>query len=157
MKEFITILFSVLLFIFLVLGTFTLQAHLKFSIQILTFSYAVITLGTLFIRRTKLTSILFYVLLGYVTFINIFILTTIILDVINPNDGTVFIDGKVRRVMHTNWITGFVLALVISPILVWQYHKKIKRDKITEIVFNILYIIIAALVIFSELAWPIYD
>ncbi len=80
-------------------------------------------------------------------FINIFILTNQIVNIINPDDGMVKDNiGERNSVMQMNWVWSILAGLVLSPLIIVQYHKKIKRNKILEISLTTIFLILTAIV-----------
>jgi hypothetical protein len=136
-----------LLFAGLLLGTGFMQTDLKNEPQIFMLLFGLLTLGSLFAKQPFKTSIPFYILLGTMLYINIFILTNFIIDTISPGDGWVVDTTGVRhRVMQMNWIWGVLTGLVLSPLTIVLYHKKIKRNRVLEISLTTIFIILTAII-----------
>ncbi len=136
-----------LLFAGLIIGTGFMQAGLKNEPQVLMFLFGLLTLKSLFAKHSFKTSVPFYILLGSMLYINIFILTNLIVGTINPDDGWFVDNNGVRyRVMSMNWIWGVVAGIVLSPLTIILYHKKVKRNKILEISITIIFIVLTAII-----------
>jgi glucan phosphoethanolaminetransferase (alkaline phosphatase superfamily) len=136
-----------LIFAGLLIGTGFMQADLKNKSQIFMLLFGLLTLGSLFAKQLFKTIIPFYILLGTMLYINIFILTNFIIDRISPGDGWVVDNiGERRRVMQMNWIWGVLAGLVLSPLAIILYHKKIKRNRVLEISLTTIFIILTAII-----------
>jgi hypothetical protein len=136
-----------LIFAGLLIGTGFMQADLKNKSQIFMLLFGLLTLGSLFAKQLFKTSIPFYIFLGTILYINIYILTNFIIDTISPGDGWVVDNiGERRRVMQMNWIWGVLAGLVLSPLAIILYHKKIKRNRVLEISLRTIFIILTAII-----------
>src|SRR5690554_4452737 len=136
-----------LFFTGLIIGTGFMQTQLKNEPQIYMLLFGLLTLGSLFAKQPFKTSIPFYILLGTMLYINIFILTNFIVNTISPDDGW-FVDnnGERHRVMQMNWIWGVLVGLVLSPLTIFIYHKIIKRNKVLEVSLTTVFIILTAII-----------
>jgi hypothetical protein len=136
-----------LVFTGLIIGTGFMQTQLKNEPQIYMLLFGLLTLGSLFAKQTFKTSIPFYLLLGTMLYINIFILTNQIVNIISPDHGYVVDSNWERhRVMQMNWIWAVLTGLVLSPLTIILYHKKIQRNKALEISFTTAFIISTAII-----------
>lgn len=136
-----------LLFAGLIIGTGFMQTKLKNEPQIYMLLFGLLTLGSLFAKQPFKTSIPFYILLGTMLYINIFILTNQIVNIISPDDGWVVdTNGERHRVMQMNWIWGVLAGLVLSPLTIILYHKKIRRNKVLEISLTTIFIILTTII-----------
>lgn len=80
-------------------------------------------------------------------YINIFILTNLVVNATSPDDGWVLdSNGTRRRVMQMNWIWAVLAGLVLSPLTIILYHKKTQRNKALEILFTTVFIILSAII-----------
>jgi len=140
-------LFVGLIFAGLIIGTGFMQTQLKNEPQIYMLLFGFLTLGCLFAKQPFKTSIPFFILLGSMLYINIFILTTLIVNTFSPDDGW-FIDGngERHRVMQMNWIWGVLFGLIFSPLTIILYHKKIHRNKVLEIILTTIFIVVTAII-----------
>ncbi len=136
-----------LIFAGLIIGTGFMQTGLKSGPQIVMLLFGLLTLGSLLAKQPFNTSIPFYILLGTMMFVNIFIMTGLITDVLSPDDVRP-VDTKVERhyVMQMNWIWGVLATLVLSPLTLLLYHKKIQRNKVLEISLTTIFIILTAII-----------
>lgn len=74
-------------------------------------------------------------------------LSQLIIDFLFPHDGWVIDpNGERQRVMSTKWIWAVISGLVISPIVITLYHKKINRSTNFEILISYAFIIVTAAV-----------
>jgi len=136
-----------LLFAGLIIGTGFMQIQLKNMPQIYMLLFGLLTLGSLFAKQTFKTSIPFYILLGTMLYINIFILTNLIVNAISPDDGWfVGTNGERHRVMQMNWIWGVLAGIFLSPLTIFMYHKKIQRNKILEISLTTIFIVLTSII-----------
>jgi drug/metabolite transporter (DMT)-like permease len=139
-------LFVGLIFAGLIIGTGFMQTHLKNEPQIYMLLFGFLTLGCLFAKQPK-TSIPFYILLGSMLYVNIFIFTNLIVNKINPYDGW-FIEsnGERHRVMQMNWIWGVLFGVIFSPLTTILYHKKLHRNKVLEVSLITIFIVVTAII-----------
>lgn len=136
-----------LLLVGLIIGTGFFQTQLKNQSQFFLLLLGLLTLGSLFAKRPFQTSILFYILLGIIFYINIFSLSNHIIDIINPNDGWVIdSSGEKQRVMQMNWKWANLLGLVLTPLLMVLYHKIIGKNKVLEISLTTIFIILTFII-----------
>ena len=69
------------------------------------------------------------------------------MNIINPEDGWITdSNGEKQRVMQMNWIWGVFLGLLLSPILVTLYQRRIKRNTSLEIAFTTVFILVTAII-----------
>jgi len=136
-----------ILFVGLIIGTGFMLTQLKREPQIYMLLFGLLTLGTLLAKQTFITSIPFYILLGVMLYVNIFILTSLTVNIISPdNDWVVDTNGERHKVMQMNWIWGVLTGLSLSLLTILLYHKKVKRNKILEISLTTIFIILTAIV-----------
>ena len=136
-----------LLFAGLIIGTGFMLTQLKNEPLIYMLLFGLLALGALFAKNTFNTSIPFYILLGTMFHINIFILTNHIVNIISPDDGWIVdTNGEKHWLMQMNWIWGILVGLVLSPLTIALYHKKVKRNKILEISLTTVFIILTAII-----------
>ena len=136
-----------LLFTGLIIGTGFMQTQLKNEPQIYMLLFGLLTLGSLFAKQPFKTSIPFYLLLGTMLYINIFILTNQIVNIISPDHGYVVDSNWERhRVMQMNWIWGVLAGIVLAPLTIILYHKKTQRNKALEISFTAIFTILTAII-----------
>jgi len=137
----------ILLFTGLIVGTAFLQTKLRDDPQVYMLLFGLLTLVSLFAKRTFLTSIPFYILLGVMLYMNIFMQTYQISNMINPNDGWIVdSSGERQRVMQLNWVWCILAGLILSPLIVILYHKKAERNKVLEITFIGVFVLVSAII-----------
>ena len=135
-----------LVFAGLLIGTAFMQTDLKHEPQVFMLLFGLLTLGSLFVKKPFKTSIPFYVLLGTMFYINVFILTNLVVDTIHPDDGWIVANnGERHRIMQMNW-WGVLAGLVLSPLTIVLYHKKINRNRALEISLTTVFIVLTAIV-----------
>lgn len=139
--------FSGLLFAALILGSGFIHGQLKSELTVFVLLFVLVILGSLVGKPPLKSSIPFYFFLGTLLFIHIFFLTNFIVSTIFPMDGLVIdTNGEKQRVMQMNWVWGFIAGLVLSPLTVFLYHKKIKQNKVLEILLTTLFIILTVII-----------
>lgn len=136
-----------LLFAGLTIGTAYMQTQLKSTPQIYMLLFGLLTLVSLIAKPPFKTSIPFYILLGTMLFVNFLILTNFIINTISPDDGWVVDNkGERRRVMQMNWIWGVLLGLILAPLSIVLYHRRMRRNKVLEISLTTAFIIFTAII-----------
>lgn len=131
-------------------STFWFQ-DIKERAQIILLVLCLITLLTQIVKKPFNTSIFFYFLLGILIFTNLFFLSNIIIGKINPNDGWSADSFGVRqKVMSINWIWGILSGIIITPILITNYNKRVHRNKIIEISFTVILSLYITFLIFRH-------
>lgn len=134
-----------LFFAGLIIGTGFMQTQLKNESQIYMMLFGILTLVSLLAEKSLKTPIPFYIFFGILIFTNIFIVTNLIVNLINPYDGwSVNTNGERVRVMQMNWIWGVLVGLVLSPLTIFLYNKK--RNKMLEISFTTIFIILTVII-----------
>lgn len=118
---------------------FYMYPHFSNKQQFFLLVFEFLTLFSLLLKKPFKIRLLFYILLGIMLYINILVLTTEIVNLINPDDGWTA-DG--HRVMQMNWVWGVLPGLVLPAYAIFIYHKKIQRNNILEIIFTILFILL---------------
>jgi hypothetical protein len=140
-------LFVGLIFAGLIFGTGFMQTQLKNEPQINMLWFGFLILWSLFAKHPFKTSIPFYILLGSMFYINIFILTTLIVNKFNPDDGWFIVsNGERHRVKQMNWIWGVLFGVIFSPLTTVLYYKKIHRNKVLEVSFTTIFIFVTAII-----------
>lgn len=136
-----------LIFAGLITETGFMQTQFKKEPQIYMLLFGLLTLGSLFTKQSFKASIPFYILLGTMIYINIFILTNLIINIISPDDGYIVdSDGEKRRVMQLSWMWGVLAGLILSPLTIVLYHKKVRKNKMLEISLTTIFIILTAII-----------
>lgn len=151
MKNQLSNLIIALLFFGLLIGMSLTQTHLKSMPQIIMFFFGIFTLASLSIKSSFISSIPFYVVLLVMFYINIYLLTHLIVDFIHPYQGWITnSDGTVDRRMNTNWIWGIFTSFILSPLAVIFYYKKIQRNKFLEMSLISIFIILTAIIYIKD-------
>ncbi len=141
----------ILLFTSLIIGTAFMQTKLRDDPQVYMLLFGLLTWVSLFAKRTFLTSIPFYILLGVMLYMNIFMQTYQLSNFINPNDGWVVdSSGERQRVMQLNWVWCILAGLVLSPLIIILYHKKAQGNKVVEIAFVSVFVLVTAIIYFVK-------
>ena len=109
--------------------------------------FGLVTLASLIARKHFKTPVLFYLFLGAMVFINVFMLTTHLANVINPDIGWIVDSNGVRqRVMNMTWIWGVLSGLILAPLAVLGYHKFVKRKPVMEISITVLFLLVTTVI-----------
>jgi len=137
---------SSIVFTILLIGMGIMQTELKENPQKIMIGFATFVLLLKIFKVENLATIFFYILLTVLFYNTLFMIIGYIVHQLNPNAGWVNIDGERQRVMNWNWIWGVLGGLIFSPILVYKYHKSIKRNKILEMIFVGIFIIVSILI-----------
>jgi len=136
-----------IIFAGLIIGTALLQNDLKNEPQITMFIFGIMTIASFFAKVPFKTSVPFYILLGTMIYINVFILTNLFVNIISPDDGWVVDStGQKHRVMQMNWIWGVLSGIVFASISILIYHKLIKRNRILEISLTTIFVIVTIVI-----------
>lgn len=107
------------------------KLEFKLEIQIYLILGGIIALAALFSKPFFKISIP-YTLLGLLVYIINFETVHSIMNLLNPNDGWVEIEGQRHRIMQMNWTWGFLSGFIISPLFVFIYRKTSNRNIILE-------------------------
>lgn len=151
MKQKLYHLSTIVLFCGLLIGMGFTQTHLKSMPQIIMFFFGIFTLASLSIKSSFISSIPFYVVLLVMFYINIYLLTHLIVDFIHPYQGWITNpNGTIDRRMNTNWIWGIFTSFILSPLAVIFYYKKIQRNKFLEMSFMSIFIILTAIIYIKD-------
>jgi len=136
-----------LIFSALVVGTAILQNDFKNEPQVIMLIFGLMTLASFFAKQPFKTSVPFYILLGTMICINVFIVTNLLLNIISP-DNTRVVDkaAENHQFMNMNWIWGYFSGFLLSPLIVLLYHKRAKRNRFLEISLTAVFIVITLII-----------
>lgn len=135
-----------LIFSGLLVGTAIMQTHLKNKPQIFMLIFGVLTLMSFAIKQKIISTVLFYMLIGTMLYINYFILANLVIDLINPNRSWVEFEGKRYPRMDRSWIWGVVLGFILSPLTIKLYHSKKVRYRLMEIGVTTFFLVITTVI-----------
>ena len=136
-----------LLFLGLVIGTAMMQGHLKNGPQLLMLVFGLVTVASLIARKHFKTPVFFYLFLGAMVFLNVFMLTTHLANVLNPESGWIIDSNGVRqRVMNMTWIWGVLSGLILTPLAILAYHRFVQRKPILEISLTVVFLVVTTIV-----------
>ncbi len=124
-------------FIGLLIGSATVQPPLKEEPQIIMLLFGGLTLASFFTKSRAISTVLFYLFIGILLFINYTVLTIIIITKINPVNSS-------PNVLYGFW--SFLLALFLSPFTIIIYHRLQMRNRIIEIAGTAIFILITTIV-----------
>lgn len=125
------------------IGSGFMQPNLKNAPQLFMLAFGLLTLVSLRLKKPFRTSILFYVLLTALLYANINLLANLALDGLFPEktgmqDSSEIIPGSTS----INWIWSVFAALLLSPLITFIYHKKIKSNKAVEVLLPVFFIVV---------------
>jgi hypothetical protein len=121
-----------LLFTGLLVGTGILQTHLKDGPQLFMLALGGLTLLAFYTANSWFSTFLFYLLAGYLLYVNYFMLTDWIIDLTDPDRGWITIDGKRHRVMDMSSVWSVLSGLILAPLTILLYHGT-ERNRTIEI------------------------
>lgn len=143
-------LLSGIVFLLLVLVTASEQTEVKEEPQIFMLLLGAGTLLFLLIGLKPASTILFYILLGVLLYVNYYLLTVWILDTIDPEPKWIEVDGERHHVIKTGEIFfALVAPFFFSMFTVVLYHKKMRRNHTLEVAMTALFLLVTAVVYFS--------
>ena len=110
-------------------------------------AFGLLTLVSLRLKKPFRTSILFYVLLTALLFVNINLLANLALDDLFPEktdmqDSSEIMPGSTS----INWIWSIFASLFLSPLITFIYHKKVKSNKAVEVLLPVFFILVTVIV-----------
>ena len=147
MKKQLSNILIAIVFCGLLVGMGFTQTLLKSLPQLIMIFFGMLALGSLIIKRSFISSIPFYIVLGVMFYINIFLLASAAVDFIHPHqDWTTQNDGSIDRSPNLNWLGAIIVSFFLSPLSIVFYHKKIQRNKGLEIAFITLFIIVTLII-----------
>lgn len=121
---------------------------LKKEAQLALLILGILTLGSLLIKKPFAgRNIPFYILLGMMVCLVIYIITNSIVNLINPDDGWITLGKEKKKVMSVNWIWGILFGVILSPIVVLYYHKRVNRIFLLEISLTGIFVFITSIIL----------
>lgn len=135
-----------IIFTILLIGMGFTQTGLKENPQKIMIGFGGILLILKIFREENLSTLMFYILIGILLYVAIFIGIGYIVHKLNPDAGWIEINGERQRVMNMNWIWGVLGGIILSPIIIRKYHKSINRNKILELIFVAFFVIITTII-----------
>lgn len=133
----------IILFTILLVGTAIAQLQIKFIPQICLLFFDLLILLIFIIGQGNISTIVFYIFIGLRLFINFCMLTYWIIHIINPNGGiSISENGETHLNMDlaTPFFSGLA-ALLFTPLVIYLYHKKIKRNRKIEMTAIVVFIV----------------
>lgn len=128
-------------FMLLIIGSNMIQSGLKNDIQLYLILFGLVSLASLFSNGAFKTKLPFYILLGIMLYVNIFMLTNYVVNKLQADNAWITDNnGQKHRIMQWQWLWGALSGIIISPLLVLFYHTKIKSNKIIERAYIIMFI-----------------
>ena len=141
-----------LLFIFMNFGTGFMLSNLKTDVLVIMLVLGFLALSSILVKSFT-TSIIFYLFLAMMIFINIIFIKNVVID--NPNSfdiWSIYTDTEKISDIPNNIVWGVLIGLVLSPILVFFYHKKIHRNQYLEVAFTVIFIVVTILLFISRVS-----
>lgn len=144
-------IFTALFFASLCIGPHFLHEGLKTEPKVFLLALGLATIASYYSNGHVKTTVPFYLLLGITLYINIFVAANTWTNMVNHDDGwSVMANGERGRVMQMNWVNGVLAGLVLSPIIVFIYHKLSGRNRELEIVFAAIFTIAAGIALITR-------
>ena len=141
-----------LLFIFMNFGTGFMLSNLKTDVLVIMLVLGFLALSSILVKSFT-TSIIFYLFLAMMIFINVIFIKNVVID--NPNTfdiWSIYTDTEKISDIPNNIVWGVLIGLVLSPVLVFFYHKKIHRNQYLEVAFTVIFIVVTLLLFISRLS-----
>ena len=141
-----------LLFIFMNFGTGFMLSNLKTDVLVIMLVLGFLALSSILVKSFT-TSIIFYLFLAMMIFINVIFIKNVVID--NPNTfdiWSIYTDTEKISDIPNNIVWGVLIGLVLSPILVFFYHKKIHRNQYLEVAFTVIFIVVTILLFISRVS-----
>lgn len=127
-----------------------MQTRLKDGPQLLLLAFGLLTVVSFYAKPPFRSSVPFYILLGAMLYTSIFLLVHLITNSIAPDTAWIIdAHGERRRVMGMNWIWGVLAGLILSPLMLILYHRKVRRNRILEISLTVVFILSTGIIYFK--------
>jgi hypothetical protein len=129
-------------FVFLLIGVFVSQNHLKTSTQTFLLFIGGITCLSFQLNEPKGATVLFYILLGIIFAQNILILLEWLRNFLSPPTN--------EPAMNLGELVSIFLTILFTPLSVVLYHKSAKRSIYTEQVVSWSYCFVTLWLLIKE-------
>ena len=149
MKEFSRtdyIMFAI--FLSMLIPTAMMQTMVKHNPQIFMIGIGIISILTFLGKQHKAFTVTLYIILGLVIYIGIFQITNWIIDIVSPDRGW-YIDpetGQRHMMQDPSFLLGVFIGIILTPILIWLYHKNAKRNRKLEIACVSIFTVMTVLI-----------
>lgn len=126
-----------------------MQVRLKSFPQVFIIVFSVITLLSFLQKYKNISKILFFSLVGTLLSFGIFITTVWFLNFVFPESNVIDVNGEEKYVTNMMWVFGIPVALIVTPLVLFYYHKFNKENTKMEILFLVLFIILTSINFFK--------
>ena len=117
----------VLFFAILLLGVTVFQSGLKLNSQLILIAVGLSTSLAIWFKIKSFQNFLLNMLVFIGSYTALFLLSTGILDLLNPNRALVVVDGKTFKVMDWTWVSVMLVGIVGAFVITLLYHFKLKK------------------------------
>lgn len=124
----------------LLTGTAILQTHLKDKPQIFMLVLGILTFSSFVFRQNRIATILFSIILGVMLYVNLFLVTNFIVDILNTDKDLGELSEMRHRGMDMNWIWGVMVGIILSPLILIFYHINKLSNRMIETVTTVLFL-----------------
>lgn len=120
-------IFIILFFAILLLGVGVFQSGLKLNPQLILIALGVSTSLAVWFKVKSFQNFLLNMLVFIGSYTALFMLSTGVLDLLDPNRALVVVDGEAYKVMNWSWVSVMMIGLVGALVVALFYHYKLKR------------------------------
>jgi hypothetical protein len=121
-KILIVLFFAILLF-----GLAVFQSGLKLNSQLILIALGVCASLSIWFKFKSFQNFLLNMLVLIGSYTALFLLSTGILDLLDPNRASVVVDGETYKVMDWTWVSVMLVGIVGAVVLTLLYHYKLKK------------------------------
>ena len=118
---------SVLFFAILLFGVAIFQSGLKLNSQYILIVLGVCSSLAVWFKLKSFQNFLVNMLVFIGSYTALFLLSTGIVGLLNPNQGSVVVDGNTYTVMDWSWASAMLVGIVGAFVVTLLYHYKLKR------------------------------
>jgi hypothetical protein len=117
----------VLFFAIMLLGVVVFQMGLKTTPQFILIGLGLCTSAAIWFKVKSLQHFLLNLLIFIGSYTALFMISTAVLDIFQPDRALVVVDGKSYPVMDWSWVNSMIIGVVGSVIVTLLYHYKLKK------------------------------
>ncbi|MFT6501077.1 MAG: hypothetical protein ACJASQ_001187 [Crocinitomicaceae bacterium] len=121
-KILIVLFFAILLF-----GVAVFQSGLKVNSQLILIALGVCTSLAVWFKIKSFQNFLLNMLVFIGSYTALFLLSTGILDLLDPNRASVVVDGETYKVMDWTWVSVMLFGIIGAVVVTLLYHYKLKK------------------------------
>jgi hypothetical protein len=133
---------SSLMFISLLIGAYIMLDGLKAFVYLWVLLFGGVTLVSLLLNKKTISTILFYLLIGLILLVTYLMLINLIIPMRDPNIIGA-IAGKHDDKIYMDWRWGILFGFLLTFLTILLYHKSRQKNRVIEIAFAVLFIVIA--------------